>query len=250
MTRGILIAGNESTLFNAAAAEAVKRVESFASALIPNRFPLPEGGSVLTPKTEMAGAIPLSWNPSSPISARTLVLAAENRLGKINDAIIVCSPPAVFKSAGNLTPEEIEILVNDHIRGWFFLIRELLLYFRRCEAGSLSLVAPEIPDGGKNAAVDLLGPSALASFRAFAQGVLAQGVLAQSVPVPGIHAQGVSAQGVPASQAGELYQVMGFTTAEAGSEGDFAAWFFKIIDEGSGKNSGRWHKYSKLKFFR
>ena len=244
MTRGILIAGNESTLFNAAAAEAVKRVESFASALIPNRFPLPEGGSVLTPKTEMAGAIPLSWNPSSPISARTLVLAAENRLGKINDAIIVCSPPAVFKSAGNLTPEEIEILVNDHIRGWFFLIRELTLYFRRRGSGSLSLVAPEISDGrdaagmntrgintlgkntwNKNTPVDLLGPSASASFRAFASGILA-------------------------SQTNEAFHIMGFSTTEAGSEGEFAAWLFKIIDEGAGKNSGRWHKYSKLKLFR
>ena len=246
MTRGILIAGNESSLFSAAAAEAVKRVESFAAALIPNRFPLPEGTGVPPSRTEAAaGIVSLSWNPASPISARTLMLAAENRLGQINNAIIICCPPAVFKTPENLMPEEIEILVNDHIRGWFFLIRELVLYFRRCGAGVLSLVVPETPSGGKdsldtnireintrdinaggkNAAADLLGPSASASFRAFAQGVLA-------------------------SQAGEPFQAMGFTTTEAGSEGDFAAWFFKIIDEGAAKNSGRWHRYSKLKFFR
>ena len=257
MTRGILIAGNDSTLFSATAAETVKRVESFASAIIPNRFPLPEpaaevrqgrgargepqssrasvgvppagGAGVLPPRTEAAGSIPLSWNPASPISARTLMLAAENRLAQINDAIIICSPPAVFKTPENLLPEEIEILVNDHIRGWFFLIRELVLYFRRCGEGSLSLVVPETPVDGKNAAADLLGPSASASFRAFASGVLTQGG--------------------QASPAGEPFKVMGFTTAEAGSEGDFAAWFFKIIDEGAPKNSGRWHKYSKRKFF-
>ena len=247
MTRGILIAGNESSLFSAVAAEAVKRVESFSTAVIPNRFPLSEGGAVLPSKTETpAGAIPLSWNPASPISARTLVLAAENRLEHINNAIITCSPPAVFKTIEAITLEEMEILVNDHIRGWFFLIRELILYFRRCGAGSLSLVAPEItPSGSKGAAdlmsgnrksvdqrsidknspADLVGPSASALFRTFAQSVLA-------------------------STAGELFQVMGFTTTEAGDEGDFAAWIFKIIDEGTEKNSGRWHRYSKLKFFR
>ena len=242
MTRGILIAGNESSLFAATVAEAVKRVTSFASALIPNRFLLP-GGGVLPPRTEAAGeTIPLSWNPASPISARTLVLAAENRLEQINDAILICSPPAVFKTAETLTPEEIEILANDQIKGWFFLIRELVLYFRRRGTGSLSLVAPEITSGAsdinawgknargkdarnKNAPADLLGPPASASFRAFAQGVLA-------------------------SQANEPFQVMGFSAAEAGNEGDFAAWFFKLIDESAAKNSGRWHKYAKLKFFR
>jgi hypothetical protein len=245
MTRGILIAGNESSLFAAAAAEAVKRVESFASALIPIRFPLPEGSGGPPGAEAAGGAIPLSWNPASPISARTLVLAAENRLEQINDAIVICSPPAVFRTAEALTPEEIEIFVNDHIKGWFFLIRELTQYFRRSGTGSLSLVVPEIfhdskdspgKDGwNKNVQVDLLGPSAAASFRGFAQGILTQGILSQSML---------------ASRMNTPFRVMGFTTAETGAEEDFAAWFFRIIDEGAGKNSGRWHKYSKLKFFR
>jgi len=261
MTRGILIAGNDSSLFSAASAEAAKRVESFASAFIPNRFPLPEGSGAIQPKAEIAGAINLSWNPSSPISARTLVLAAENRLAQINDAIIICSPPAVFKTTEALTPEEIEILVNDQIKGWFFLIRELFIYFRRAGAGSLSLVAPEetntgdkqsrdsggvntlgIKTPGKNITgknsntknalnrmnqTDLLGPSAGASFRAFAQGILD-------------------------SHTNEPFQVMGFTGAEAvtGAEADFAAWFFKLLDEGAVKNSGRWHRFSKYKLFK
>jgi len=225
MTRGILIVGNESTLFSATAGEAAKRVESFASVVIPNRFPLPEGGGAIAPRTEITGNIPLSWNPSSPISARTLLLAAENRLERINNAIIICSPPAVFKNTEALMPEEIEILVNDHIKGWFFLIRELVLYFRRCGTGSLSFVAPEISAENTKNPVDLLGPSATASFRAFAQGVLT-------------------------SSATEPFMTMGFTTMEAGDEGDFTAWFFKLIDEGAAKNSCRWHKYSKLKFFR
>ena len=228
MTRGILIAGNNSSLFSAAAAEAAKRVESFVSVQIPNHFPMPEGGTVLPPQAETAkGAVPLSWNPASPISARTLVLTAENRLGKINNAVLVCSPPAVFKTADALTPQDIDILVNDEVKGWFLLVRELVLYFRRLGAGSLSFVAPEISSGGgaKNTPVDLLGPAASASFQAFAQSILA-------------------------STTNEPFQVMGFTGFEAGSEGEFISWLFKVIDEGSGKNSGRWHRYAKLRLFR
>jgi hypothetical protein len=234
MTRGILIAGNESSLFAAVASEAVKRVKSFASVLIPNRYPLSDGSGIPPFRTE-AGAIPLSWNPGSPISARTLVLAAENRLEKIDEAILICLPPAVFKTTETLAPEEIEILVNDHIKGWFFLIRELTMYFRRMGTGSLSFVAPETDTviykdtKGKNSwnktQIDLLGGPALASFRAFVHGILA-------------------------ASAHEPFQMMGFTGCEAGVEGEFASWLFKIADERSEKNSGRWQKYPKRGFFR
>ena len=224
MTRGILIVGNESTIFSSIAAEAAKRVESYASALIPNRLPQRDGG--LLPKVEeAAGAIPLSWNPPSPISARTLVLAAENRLGQINDAILVCSPPAIYRTAEALTPEEIEVLVDDHVKGWFFLVRELLLYFRRCGSGSLSFVAPEVSPVGKNAQTDLLGPSAAACFVNYASGIFASSMT-------------------------EPFQVTGFSGSETGDKGEFAAWLFKLIDEGARKTSFRWNKFSKLGFLR
>jgi NAD(P)-dependent dehydrogenase (short-subunit alcohol dehydrogenase family) len=226
MTRGVLIAGNESSLFFAAAREAAKRVESFATVVIPNRFSLPTGDAAQPEKKSETESknIALSWNPAHAISARTLVLAAENRMEQIDDAVLICSPPAVFKTIENLLPEDIELLVNDHIKGWFFLVRELSLYFHKRGKGTLSLVTPEIAVV-KSTPQDLLGPSAQSSFRAFASAVLA-------------------------TYASEPFQVMGFTTAELGSDQDFAAWFFKMIDAPLPKNSGRWHKYSKLKFFR
>jgi len=225
MTRGILLAGNESTLLSAIAAEAAKRVESYATAIIPNRFPLPDG--VIPIKQESPGkAIPLSWNPGSPISARSLVLASENRLTQINNAILICSPPAVYKTTSALTPEEIEILVNDHIKGWFFLIRELSLYFRRIGSGSLALVTLEPnPDTGKNIQTDILGPAAAASFRTFVNGILPMA-------------------------ANEPFQLMGFMGSEAAEE-EFAPLLFKIIDEdGEKKNSGRWHRFQKRGFLK
>ena len=227
MTRGILIAGNESSLFRAAASEAGKRVQSFGSVTIPNRISPPVEEGVPPPRPDsIEGAIALSWNPASAISARSLLIAAENRMQKINDAILVCSPPAVFKTADSLLPGEIEIIVNDHIKGWFFLVRELALYFRASGDGSLSFVVPKAsPGGANNTQADLLGQSAASSFRSLAQGVLDSSV-------------------------NEPFQVMGFTGFEAGTESEFAEWFFKIVDEGSKKNSGRWHQYSKLRFFR
>jgi hypothetical protein len=90
----------------------------------------------------------------------------------------------------------------------------------------LSFVAPETSGGSvKNAQTDLLGPSALASFKAFANGIIS-------------------------SSADEPFRVMGFSGFEAGAEEEFSSWFFKIIDEDSKKNSCRWHKYSRLGFFR
>ena len=224
MTRGILIVGNESTLFSAISAEAAKRVESYASALIPNRLPQRDGA--LPPRMEAAsGVIPLSWNPPSPVSARTLVLAAENRLAQINDAILVCSPPAIYRTAEALTPEEIEILVDDQIKGWFFLTRELLLYFHNRGSGSLSFVAPEVSPSGKNAQTDLLGPSAAACFVNYASGIFASSLT-------------------------EPFQVTGFSGSETSDRGEFAAWLFKLIDEGTRKTSFRWNKFSKLGFLR
>jgi NAD(P)-dependent dehydrogenase (short-subunit alcohol dehydrogenase family) len=153
------------------------------------------------------------------------VLAAENRMGRIDDAVLVCSPPALYRPAEALAPGEADSLINDHIKGWFFLVRELALYFRSRQAGTLALVVSEVPaGGGKDAPADLLGPPAAAAFRAFSQSLLA-------------------------SSAIEPFSILGFGSAEAGSEADFAAWFFKFIDEGGKKNSGKWHKYAKLRFF-
>jgi hypothetical protein len=224
MTRGILIVGNESALFSAVAAEAAKRVEEFACAPIPNPFPR-AGPAGPKPET-LKGKLGLQWSPGSPISARTLVLAAGNRLGQINNAVLICSPPGMFRPVENLLPGETESLINDQIKGWFFLVRELAIVFRAQNGGSLSLVVPDLlPGGGKDVPADLLGPPAAASFRALAQGLLA-------------------------SAASEPFEIMGFTTAEAGTENGFAEWFFKTIDEGSRKNSGRWFKYSRLSLFR
>lgn len=221
MSRGILLAGNESSLSIALAMEAAKRVESFTAAFIPHRLGDQTGNKFL-PLTE--SLIPLAWNPGSPVSARTLILAAENRLEQIHEAILVCAPPPLRKSPGELSASDIEIMVNDHIKGWFFLVKELVSLFRMRQGGTLVLALSEFESvGGKNEAPDMLGPSAVASFRAFAQGVLA-------------------------AASHEPFQIIGCSSAGT-DHAAFAGFIFKLLEEGGKRNTGKWHKFGKMGLF-
>jgi hypothetical protein len=222
MIRGILIAGVESSLSEAVAAEAEKRVEQYAAAFILNR--LDPARDKPRPAEGRKARIALDWNPGSPISARTLVLAAENRLDHVDEAIVVCAPPTVRRPAEQLAPADIDIAVNDYIKGWFFLVKELTAAFKARNAGTLALVLSEAAAGNdKREAPDLIGPSVSASFRAFVQGLLA------------------AAPNKP-------YQTLAFSS-ETGEDAEFAAYIFKIIEENNKRNLGRWHKYGRLGLF-
>lgn len=232
MTRGILIAGNESALVNAIAIEAAKRVEHFALALIPNRFS--EADAIQSRRVHASGGeppaaqarIPLEWNPGSPISTRTLTIAAENRLDHINEAILVCAPPAVRRVPADISLTDIEILVNDHIKGWFFLAKELAAIFRGRGTGTLALAYPAagLP-GGKDDAVDLLGPPALAAFQALTRSLLT-------------------------SAFNEPYLTLGFAGPESGDEAGFAAFIIRQMEDSSRRSNGKLYKYGKLNLFR
>jgi len=229
MTRGILIAGNESALTSAIEIEAARRAERYTLAVLPDRLS-GDDAKIGSQRWSSAGSaekrIPLEWNPGSPISARTLVLAAENRLGQVNEAIIVCDPPSVRSAAADLSMANVEVLVNDYIKGWFFLVKELAAVFRAHGGGVMALVCPETTGAGdKDDAIDLLGSTALAAFRALTRGLLA---VALSEP----------------------YHTLGFSGAEAGDDTGFAAFIFKQLDEGTRRNNGKLYKYGKIGFFR
>jgi hypothetical protein len=225
MSRGILLAGNASALLNALEIEAAKRVDHYTFASIPNRFT----GDDAKSHEYYAGSsarIPLEWNPGSPISARTLILATENRLERINEAIIVCDPPLVHRSSTNINFADVEVMANDHIKSWFFLIKELSTLFKAQEEGTLALVYSDnnrVAD--KDDTADLLGSSALAIFRSITRNLLAAAFK-------------------------EPYFTLGFTASDAGEEEDFAAFIFKQMEEKNRKGNGKLHKFGKLGFFK
>jgi len=223
--RGILIAGNESALLNYLGAEAARRSESYALAVIKNRL---SGGNQIIDNTEINGSkslVSIEWNPYSPISAGTLVLAAENTLDNISEAILVCNPPSVRCAAAEIKIVDVETLVNDHIKGWFYLIKELACKFREKGDGTLVLVFPEYAAAGKDDIADHLGTAALASFKALTLGLLS-------------------------ASSSEPYLTMGFSGVCAGDEAGFASFIFKQIDEKNRRNDGKLHKYGKTGFFR
>jgi len=228
MTRGILIAGNESLLTGAIETEAVRRVENYGFAFIPDRFSadaVKPSSSALSEHLHAAGRIPLDWNPGSAISARTLVLAAENRLGRIDDAILVCDPPPAGLAVNALSIADVEVLVNDHIKGWFFLVKELSAVFKKQGKGSLALVYPEYGSTGSKDSADMPGLISLAVFRSLTGGLLS-------------------------TAAGEPYYTNGFTCSEAGDENGFAVFIFKQLDEENRRTNGKLFKYGKLGLFR
>ena len=221
MVRGIFIAGNDSALSRAIEAETEKRVECFASALIQNRLT----GAPKNTAPENEKRVTLDWNPSSPISARTLVLAAENRLEHIDEAILVCSPPSIRASAADLSLADVEIMVNDHIKGWFFLVKELAVVFKNRKRGTLTLVYSDITNTVKDDTADILGPSALAFFRALTHGLLS------------------AAHNDP-------YFTAGFSVSDTGNEAAFASFMYKTIDEINKRSNGKLHKFGKFSFFK
>jgi hypothetical protein len=173
--------------------------------------------------------IRLHWNPGSPVSARTLILAAENRLERIDDAILVCAPPSLRKYPTALTSTEVEIMVNDHIKGWFFLVKELSAVFKVKKAGTLALVLSEfgakrnfLADTGESGP-DLVGTTVISAFRAFTQSLLD-------------------------CAASEPFQVMGFTAPDVSDTSAFAAFIFKTIEEGNKRNNGKLHHFGKTGF--
>jgi hypothetical protein len=221
MTRGIFIAGNESALSRAIEAETAHRVEQYAAALIPNRL----SGAPKNSPLEVSQRIPLEWNPSSPISARTLAIAAENRLERIDDAILICSPPSIRSSAAELPLSDIEIMVNDHVKGWFFFVKELAAIFTARRHGTLALVYPDISSSGKDDAADILGPSALSAFRALTHGLLA-------------------------AAHNEPYTTIGFSASDAGNETAFASFIYKSLDDITKRSNGKMNKFGKFSFFK
>ncbi len=242
MTRGILIAGNDSPVLAAVAREALKRVTTVVVARAPDRRSEGLGvsasgesgqgeagasGSRLShaPSSGVDDGVSILWNPGSPISARSVLISAENALGSISEAILVCSPTAVRRRLHELVPADVDQTVDDLVKGWILMAREIALSFKRHSGGSLAFVLSE---AGLNATrddpVDLIGGAVAAAFRGFAQAAVSASV----------------------RDDGASY---GFSSAEAMDDAGFASFVFKILDEGNKRDLGRWHKYSKSGLF-
>jgi hypothetical protein len=101
----------------------------------------------------------------------------------------------------------------------------LAAVFSSRKNGTLILVYPEISLTKKEDAADVLGPSALASFRALTQGLLA-------------------------AAHNDKYTTIGFATTDAGNETAFASFIFKNIDDTGKRSNGKLNKFGKFNLFK
>ena len=91
-------------------------------------------------------AATVSWNRRSPLSARSVVLHAVNTFGRLDEAIAIYSPaqdPSPFHESSIVG---IEDRVDAEVKGYLYILREIVAQFVRQGRGRLVLVLREPPD--------------------------------------------------------------------------------------------------------
>jgi len=138
MERHVLIAGRHSAVLDALVLEALNL-----------RLPLlvtQESGQDRSAGPE--GLLSTIWNRRSPLSARSVIIRAANELETIDEAIVVYQAHGGFQPLHELSAADIETGIDADIKGYLFLLREVLLHLNKQGSGILTLVfqhAPEQP---------------------------------------------------------------------------------------------------------
>ena len=112
----------------------------------------------------------MAWNLRSPLSARSIVMDAFNTLGSVDEALVVFSADTGKKEFHEMSFADMEKALDESIKSFFFLGKEIFSAFQRQKRGALSFA---LHDGG----VEVLPPpqaAACAAFRAFASSLFAQ----------------------------------------------------------------------------
>ncbi|MDR0551448.1 MAG: hypothetical protein LBG72_05475 [Spirochaetaceae bacterium] len=138
MACGILMAGTENLLLTALARRLAQGAVPYALALASDEG-MPPAAKRRETRAEERHI--LDWLPQSPLSARALVIAAENRLGIFDAALLVCAAPSrIFPADPDCG--EISAAIDRYVKSYLFLARELRAYFRK-HGGTLAFVCAE-----------------------------------------------------------------------------------------------------------
>ncbi len=85
-----------------------------------------------------------SWNRRSALSARTLVLHAQNVFGAINEAIVFFAPIRETVPFDQSSIVSIENRTDAEVKGFLFLLRELLGSFQKQSGGTLTVAVQDL----------------------------------------------------------------------------------------------------------
>lgn len=156
----------------------------------------------------------VQWNRRSPISARTLVLHGLTTLRSIDGAVLVYSVDRTKVPFHEQSAANFESRIDCELKGYLFLVRELLIHFVRGQNGSVDFVLHDPSE-------HLVDPVAAASAGAFRSMVQSLFVLYQNEPV----------------------LLRGFSSESERTE-DFASFIWATIEEKGDRASGRWNRFS------
>lgn len=159
------------------------------------------------------------WSRRSLLSARSALLTVSREADEAIDHVIcVCSPEGVTRTLHEIESAEIEVLVDNAVKGYLFIVKEAIAALLRQGAGSCSLVWY---DGG----ADLMPP--LDAAVAGAMQALMQSLLLfyQNEPIG----------------------IRGFLASDSDSRG-VAQWVVEHALDRTQKSDGRMLKYGQKGF--
>lgn len=156
----------------------------------------------------------IEWNRRSPISARFVLLQAYNKQIDIDHAVLVFAPRSdrgVFHEANAAFFEE---RIDYDIKGFLFMVKELLAYFQKQKKGSMTVVI-------QNAGPDILPPFdalAMKSLEGLVDSLFVY-YAQEAVVLRGVHAR-------------------------SGQNRQIAEHVLNLILEDAPKTRGKWSKYT------
>ncbi|MCR4938698.1 MAG: hypothetical protein K5930_01155 [Treponemataceae bacterium] len=148
MNNTVLIVGGSSPI-NTSLAEAGERTDN----------------KVLCADSSRSKNSSFAWNPPSPISARSLILQAENTFETIGTVLLPFDADSYEDYYAKLSVETISKGVDNMFLGYFYIVSELLTRFEKYGEGNLVFFYNDDPGKDKG----ILTSSAAASFCALAK---------------------------------------------------------------------------------
>lgn len=207
MERTLLITGRQSPLTDDLLQEALSRSFSVLATFDPAL------GEPEVPDGFGDDLVYVEWNRRSPISARSVLLQAENAAGSLEEIFVVYSSEGVTAPFHETQASRIEEVVDGGVKGYLFLLREALSHALRRGGGGVNIV---VQDSGS----ELLPPLEAATSGAFL----------------------AAARSLMTFYEEEAVQVRGFQSGSAEGR-EFAKFILDTIRDKGEKAAGRWNKF-------
>jgi hypothetical protein len=133
MEQACLVTGKSSELLGEVVQEAAVR----------NRPTLVARSGPLDVGSDNENVATISWNRRSALSARSVVLHAQNAYARLDEAVIVFSPVRESVPFHESSIVSIENRTDAEVKGYLFLIREIVGLFQKQRSGKLLLAVLE-----------------------------------------------------------------------------------------------------------